>query len=396
MARSTRRPFGAAAATLVFAALTLSSCAERITNMTAENGPFPEGVQANSDLILHMDTPIRVMDWLQVGQSDVDTDETDDVLRSEVEFYDFGPGTLIGTVIDSSDAAQFDIFRQEAAGGYAQLQDVLVHPSKSWLQSHTEIYRFTDPAPAGGLGAYVGRGIVNGTVTVNAPLTNRATILRSAVAGDLKYLGNVAGGTDVNGIPITTFPDTTHDSLFTMRWRRVNGAAGYWITVCPPTNATLSGAALYRSALPRPLLPERIPESYVLYYPQPASPDTAIVHKLVGDGELSAGLPPGPPGTRLIHHRQMLTGVDYLVRIVAVDANGQMLTYTRDDAKASAFLIRTNDGYTIFPLGFVKVKPTRPEPPPGLRQNGASIVAGLQVGQGVIVTMDQLPAALRP
>jgi len=394
MARSTRRPFGVAAATLVLAALTLSSCAERVTNMTAENGPYPEGVQANSDLILYMDTPIKVMDWAALGRPEL---TSDDSLKSETYIYDFGPGTLVGTVLDSSDAAQFEIFRQEAAGGYARLQDVLVHPSKSWLQSHTEIYRFSDPAPSGGLGAYVGRGIVNGIVTETAPLTNRATFLAAAVAGDLKYLGNVASGTGPDGRPISTFPDTTQDSLFTLRWQPVTGAAGYWITVCPPTNATLSGMALFKSALPRPLLPERIPESYVLYYPQPAAPGTEIVHKLVGDGELSAGLPPGPPGTRLIHHRQMLTGVEYLVRIAAVDANGQLLSYTRDDAKACALLINTQDGYTIFPLGFVKVKPMREPPPPtGLIQSGAAITAGMRVGESRIVTMDQLPAALRP
>ena len=394
MARSTRRPFGVAAATLVLAALTLSSCAERVTNMTAENGPYPEGVQANSDLILYMDTPIKVMDWAALGRPE-STD--DDSLKSETYVYDFGPGTLIGTVIDSSDAAQFQIFRQEAAGGYAPLQDVLVHPTKSWLQSHTEIYRFSDPASSGGLGAYVGRGVVNGTVTATAPLTNRATLVRAQVAGDLKYLGGVASLTGPDGRPLPVFPDTTTDSLFAVRWRRVDGAAGYWITVCSPTNFTLSGPALYKSALPRPLLPERIPESYILYYPQPASLDTMIVHKLVGDGELSAGLPPGPPGTRLIHHRQMLTQVEYLVRIAAVDANGQLLTYTRDDAKACAFLVNTEDGYTIFPLGFVKVKPEREGPPPvGLVQNGRSITYGMRVGEGRIVTMDQLPAAVRP
>lgn len=394
MARSTRRPAWAAAATLVLAAFAVSSCSpERVTNMTPENGPYPEGVQANSNLILYMDTPIRVMDWAEKGQPD---DASDDSLKSDIEIYDVGPGTLIGTVIDSSNASAFDIFRQEAAGGYAPLQESGVHPTKSWLQSQYELYRFYDTAPVASDMAYVGRGVVNGLVTVNSPLTNRAELLAAAVAGDLKYLGNVASGTGDDGRPSTTFPDTTEDSLFTLKWAPVPGAVGYWITICPPTSATLAGNALYRSALPRPLLPERIPESYVFYYPQPAGSGT-IVHKLVGGGELAAGLPPGPPGTRLLHYRTMLTGVDYLVRIAAVDANGQLLSYTRDDEKSAAFLIRTADGYTIFPLGFVKVRTVRPLPPPvGLRRNSAAPWANLRVGEGIVLTRDQLPAALRP
>lgn len=391
---STRRPARAAAATLVLAALTLSSCAERVTNMTPENGPFPEGVPANSNMVLYMDTPIRVMDWAEKGRPD---DASDDSLKSDVLVYDVGPGVLIGAVIDSSNASAFDIFRQEAEGGYAPLQDVVVHPTKSWLQSQYELYRFHDSAPVGNSMTYVGRGVVDGLVTRNAPLTNRALLLQAAVAGDLKYLGNVASGTGPDGRPSVTFPDTTEDSLFTLKWQPVPGAVGYWITVCPPTSGTLSGPALQRSALPRPLLPERIPESYVFYYPQPANTSVPIVHKLVGGGELEAGLPPGPPGTRLLHYRTMLTGVDYLVRIAAVDADGQLLSYTRDDAKSAAFLVRTTDGYTIFPLGFVKVRTVRPPPPPvGLRQNSAAPWANLRVGEGVVLTRDQLPAALRP
>jgi hypothetical protein len=394
MARSTRRPARAAAATaLVFAALALTSCAEKVTNVTAENGPYPEGVQSNSQLVLYMDTPVRVLDYAELGQPN---DASDDSLKSDVLYYDVGPGTLIGTVIDSTNASAFDIFREEASGGYAPLQDVLVHPSKSWIMSHYELYRFSDPTPVGSQMAYVGRGIVNGTVTVTAPLTNRATLLQAAVAGDLKYLGNVASGTGPGGFPSSTFPDTTEDSLFTLRWEPVPGAVGYWITVCQPTSATLSGVALYRSALPRPLLPERVPENYVFYYPQPANTSVPIVHQLVGDGQLAAGDAPGPPGTHLLLHRSMLTGVEYLVRIAAVDANGQLLSYTRDDAKACAVLKRTNDGYTIFPLGFVKVHTERKPQPVGLRENSAAPWANMRVGEQRILTMDQLPAALRP
>jgi hypothetical protein len=395
MARSTRRPVWAAAATLVLAALVLSSCSpERVTNMTPENGPYPEGVPANSNLILYMDTPIRIRDWAEKGRPD---DASDDSLKSDIQIYDVGPGTLIGTVIDSSNASAFDIFRQEAEGGYAPLQDVVVHPTKSWLQSQYELYRFHDSAPVGNSMTYVGRGVVDGLVTRNSPLTNRAALLNAAVAGDLQYLANVSSGTDTSGRPSVTFPDTTEDSLFTLRWQPVPGAVGYWITVCPPTSATLAGLSLYRSALPRPLLPERVPESYVFYFPQPANTSAPIVHKLVGGGELAAGLPPGPPGTRLLHYRTMLTGVDYLVRIAAVDGNGQLLSYTRDDAKSAAFLIRTADGYTIFPLGFVKVRTVRPMPPPeGMRRNSAAPWANLRIGEGVVLTRDQLPAVLRP
>lgn len=395
MARSTRRPARAAAAALILAALVLSSCSEKQgTNITLENGPYPEGVPANSNLLLYMDTPITVMDWAEKGRPE---DASDDSLKSETQVYDVGPGALIGTVIDSSNASSFGIFRQTAEGGYAELQDVVIHPTKSWLESQYELYRFSDPAPIASQMAYVGRGVVDGLVTRNSPLTNRAILLKAAVAGDLKYLGNVASGTDTSGRPSTTFPDTTEDSLFTMRWQPVAGAAGYWITVCPPINATLSGNALFRSALPRPLLPERVPEVYVFYYPQPANTASPIVHKLVGQGELAAGKPPGPPGTRLLLHRAMLTGVEYMVRIVAVDADGQVLSYTRDDAKSAAYLFRTVDGYTILPLGFVKVRTVRAPPPPaGMRPNSAAPWANLRVGQGIVLTMDQLPAALRP
>jgi hypothetical protein len=394
MARPTRRPLGAAVAALLFALALVPAggCAKKSITIDSSLRPpvYPEGVPANAQLMLYEDTPITRVEWVDLGLPGVTPEDT---LFSQETIYESGPGVIQGNIVDFTNASAFDIFREENSGGYGQLLSVTVHPGKSWLVGQAELYRFQDPAPVASH-SYIGRGEIHGLVNAQSPLTNVAHLTLDQVAGNLRFVGNVADHNGPNGLPVSTSPrDTTLDSLFTMRWLPVPNATAYWISVVGLTDAYLQGPALLKSGLPRPVFPERFPEFFVGYVPQAVAalrnPDT-LSYKL-GQRDTM--------GARTLEFNTTITGVTYAVRIVAVDANGQVLNYTRDDPEKAAFALqRTNTTYIIFPLGYVIVKPTRELPPPPgptrLTVARRGLGGQLRPGQTMLVTSAQLRAAL--
>jgi hypothetical protein len=396
MARPTRRrPLGAAVAALLFALALLPAggCAKKITTLDPSKRPpvYPEGLPANAKLMLYEDTPIRRVEWADLGLPGVTPEDT---LISSTDVYDSNPGVIQGSIVDFSNASAFDIFREESNGGFDQLFSVPLRPLKSWLVGQAELYRFQDPAPVASH-SYQGRGEIHGVVNAQSPLTNVAQLTLAQVAGDLRYVANTADHNGPDGIPVSTSPnDTTLDSLFTMRWLPVPGATAYWISVVGLTDGYLQGPSLIKSGLPRPVFPERFPEYFVGYIPSAVAalrnPDT-LSYTLAQRDTM---------GSRTLEFNTTITGVTYAVRIVAIDPEGQVLNYTRDDPQKAAFAFqRTNTSYVIFPLGYVIVKPTRVLPPaPGptrLTVARRGLGGQLRPGQTMMVTSAQLRAAFK-
>ena len=379
--RTLARPAGARAAALTLwlalAALPLASCAKKVTNLDASLQPpvYPEGRPANTQMIVYPDTPIRRFAWYDAASRPA----PDDSLISDELIYEVGKGAVIGIIVDSTNASAFEVYRRQASGGFSLLQSTTVHPAKTWIRGQSDLYRFSDPTPVrASTGVYVGRGVVSGLVTAQSPLSNLARLTSASVAGDLKYLGNVATANPPH--------DTTADSLFLMKWQAVAGAAGYWITVSDLPISFAQGPDLVRMGLPRPLRPERIHEYFVGFVPAPTTQ-----YKLRD---------PGPPGTRVLTTDSTQTGANYAVRIAAVDAAGQLLSYTLNDPTSAIAVQRTPVGYVTFPLGCLLVKTARVAPPPEgptrLQGGVAAPWANLRAGQTIVVARGSLPPGMRP
>jgi len=274
---------------------------------------------------------------VQLWQDNGEPGETpDDQLLSTSFVYESGPGAVVGMIIDSTDATQYQVYKRHADGGYVDLFPYTLKPIKTWPATSFDSYLFTDPHPfAPPTREYIGRGVVDGIVTAQAPLTNLSDLTQFNEPGRLQYTSPVE--------PATT------DSLVPFHWQAVPGAAGYWVSMYAFPPAYLPGAQLFHNALPHPVITERIPEYFVAWIPAPNTSYTLYDPLPAGSHLLSSG-------------RELVTDNDYAVRIVAVDANGQMLDYI---GSTGAFItIGAADGeYYRVPIGAVLVRPTGPPPP---------------------------------
>lgn len=341
MNRHAIRPARAAAlALLVLASFSAMGCAKKPVTLTDPGlSPpvYPEGLPGNTTLMMYPDTPVPLQLWQDNGEPG---ETPDDVLLATTQVYESGPGAVVGMIVDSTNASQYQVYKRHSDGGYVDLFPYTLKPARTWPQNHYDAYLFTDPNPfAPPLREYLGRGVVDGLVTTDAPLTNISDMTQLNVPGTLRYLGRV-------------YPDTTTDSLVFLRWQAVPGAAGYWISMYGFPPAYLPGTALLHNALPHPLLPERLPEYFVAYIPAPTTS-----YKL---GE------PLPPGSRLVTYGRIIVPNNrYAVRIVAVDGSGQVLDYT---GSSGGFVDQgaSQGFYYRFPLGAVVVFPAPVLPPPSL------------------------------
>jgi hypothetical protein len=328
-------------AAIALISLLAVSCAKKPVSLTDPSltpPVYPEGRPGNTHLVMYPDTPVPVQTYEQAGAN---PNPSGDVLLSTEYFYESGPGAVVGMIIDSTNATQYQVYKRHADGGFLNLLSYTLKPVKSWPASHFDRDLFTDPSPFSPPDRqYIGRGVVDGQVTTDSPLTNLSDMSQLNVPGTLQYLGNV-------------FPDTTTDSLVFLRWRAVPGAAGYWISMYALPTSVLSQSGLLRSALPRPVVPDRLPDYFIAYIPAPTTS-----YKLGN---------PLPPGGRLISYgRTIVTQNPYAVRIVAVDANGQMLDYTGSSgAYVTVGVPNSNPArYLFFPIAAAVVFPA--SPPPGL------------------------------
>jgi hypothetical protein len=269
----------------------------------------------------------------------------------------------MGLIVDHTPASTFEVFRRQGTNGFIELNDFTLQPTRSWLETQYDVFRFSDPSPyPAGQRQYVARGLVSGIANRNAPLTNMVTLTLSSVANDLGYTGRV-------------LPDTTRDSTFVARWNSVPNAAGYWLTVTAYPPSFLSGEKLIRFALPRPLVDERIPDVYIAYVPDPNGVGGEPRRQKLGD--------PLPPGGVLVHEDIGTNGALYFVRLVAVNAAGEMISHIgANGAYAQAAVLNAAGRpiaglYRLFPMAGVFVQPQpQPPPPSGLAQDARGGTAG--------------------
>ena len=304
----------ALAAALVLGVLALAGCADKVTNVDA-GYTEPEGqYDANAQLIVYPDVPIVVETFLDLLP---DGPDTGDQLQSTELLY-VARGAVHGTILDGTAADGYQVLRREANGGYAQLKDYKLSPVARFFDSHWEMYAFSDAEPSGfSPPSYVGRGVVSGVVTAQSPLTNPG---RNA-------------GSEVANIVYTAYPFPP-DSNITMTWSEVPGAAGYWIQIYQFMGGTNEKLL---SAQPAPFVYSDARNYFVGYVAAPASSYTL-----------------NQPGATVLFQRGLLMKSEYIVRISAVDEQGELIAFTYGDY---AFL-RSTGSYLRYRLGGALVTPT--------------------------------------
>jgi hypothetical protein len=304
------------AAALVAGALALAGCAEKVTNVDA-GYTAPEGrSDADARLVVYPDVPIVVETFRDILPDG--PDPTDPLQGSEERYI--ARGALHGIIVDGTAATGYQVLRREANGGYAQLKDYTLSPVARFFDSHWELYAFTDGTPSGFTPpSYVGRGIVSGAVTPLSPLTNVGMI----------------GATTVANLTYTAFPFPP-DSNINMTWNQVPGAAGYWIQIYQFMGGTQERLL---SAQPAPFVVSDARNYFVGYVPAPA-----------GSYRL------GEPGAVVLFQRGLLMKQEYIVRISAVDGQGQLIAYTYGDYG----YLRSTGSYLRYRQGGIVVTPTPP------------------------------------
>lgn len=336
-------------ATVVLAALGLAACAEKITTVDP-SFIAPEGAaSAQSGLAVWREIPNHLYIYVR-GNLEADP-PIPHVLVDSVTMATALPGQLHGVIRDSTTSNSYQVYRREPNGGYRELYEFNAAAARRWFDRGWEIYHFTDADTVVPTHTYLGRGVVGGTATLASPLTNEASDLVRAVQ-NITYTG-VVGGVDADGNPIAL------DSLFTMNWLKVTNAVAYYIHVYQWSFNLIHLEEQIASGMPAPLFIGKSRDILVAYLPAP-NPSPA---------ELTFTMPTPsarPPEARVLTCRETRFGQEYLVRIAAVDANGQLIAYTY--GSNSQELAGTIPGgislpttqFAVYPMGAVKVVPTHP------------------------------------
>jgi hypothetical protein len=269
-------------------ALALTGCAKKVTNVDA-GYTAPEGqYAADARLVVYPDAPIVVESFTDLVPDG--PDEGDLLVGTEQRYL--APGTLHGLILDGTVAGGFQVLRREANGGYGQLKDYTVSPTVRFFDSHWELYTFSDATPSSfSPPSYLGRGVLAGTVTDLSPLTNVGQVTSSTIA-NLAYTGSI-------------FPP---DSNITMSWQTVSGAAGYWIQIYQFMGGSEEELL---AAQPAPLLFKDVRNFFVGYVAAPANS-----YKL------------RDPGALVLFERGLVYGSEYLVRVSAVNEQGEFIAMT--------------------------------------------------------------------
>jgi hypothetical protein len=305
-------------AVVILVALAMAGCAKKVTNVDADY-TAPEGqLSADARLIVYPDAPVTVhtyTDNMPDGPGANGNPGLEDVLLSTEQVY-VAPGTLHGLIMDGTPASGYQVLRRESNGGYAQLKDYVLTPVASFLDSQWEAYIFDDARPSGfSPPSYAGRGVVAGTVTPASPLTNVSELVMRSDVPELSYTGATA----------------PRDTNLTLSWEAVPGAAGYWIQIHQFKGGS---EAQLLAAAPAPFIAGNVRNYFVGYVAAPATE-----YRL------------GEPGALVLTRRPLLTSVEYLVRISAVNDQGEMIAFSRGDWQ----YIRAPGTYRCYRVGAKKV-----------------------------------------
>jgi hypothetical protein len=293
--------------------LGLTGCAKKLASVDPRY-LSPEGTpSAKARMIVTPDVPIPYDIYIDEKNDGFTRDDLPDPANPYYT-YASGPGAVVGTILDSTLANTYQIMRREANGGYRIAQDFTHSPAHRWLDTEWEAYSFVDPAPSGFQPpTYLGRGIVSGVVTAQSPLTNAAQAPSGALTSiQFNYQGKVNLLDQRIGI-LTYNPPDSSDVL--LAWNPVAGAAGYWVSIYQFTgNAT----DFLSSTLPGPIPLSKTRDFLLVYVPAPTTSYIAY--------------PPDPDTTHLIlTSHPLLNQQYYLLRILAVDADGRIVGFTAGD-----------------------------------------------------------------
>lgn len=330
-ARSRAPLAGFARLATLLAALAASSCSSKkiVVDPTTEL----EGTPSASQLVVYPDVPLTtyVMDDTLGGHRATCSD--DDTLLATFEERATDASTVHGLIMDFTPAGTYQVFRDDGSS-FRLLKDYLLQPVKRWPYGQTEAYEFLDPRPQPfPFQTYVARGVVEGAVTPDSPITNIGKITAAPTASIL-YTGrtNICGDLPGPG-------EAPPDSLLPMSWSAVSGAAGYWVHVYQ----FATGADFLGSRFPAPANLGRTVDYFMAFFP------ASVTSYKIGD--------PLPPGARIITKRTLLNNTDYAVRITAVNAEGQLIAYpsqsahaffvTRDPNVETRYFVRTLGAFVV-------------------------------------------------
>lgn len=323
-----RRPLALAAMMFALGALALTGCSKKLT--TVDSGyTTPEGTPtANAKLVVYPDKATQRLYYLDLPPPGPDA--TDPLDR--VQTYRNGTDqTAHGVILDGTAANGYQVLRVENGGGLRVLKDFTSWPVQRWLDTGWELYSFDDNDSTRALPAqYEGRGMVSGVVSGSSPITGISTITDTSVT-DI-HVSIIFGNRGL--IP----PEPYIDSLFTLQWTPVNGAAAYILDVYQLRGDLRSEDERALSGVPAPLFFGRTKDIYIQLLPP-----TVTRYKL-GDAV----------GTTLTR-TQTFYGRVYSARVTALDAQGKMIGFSSGDLRLGP----GGDGeYSIYPLGSIEVSPS--------------------------------------
>jgi hypothetical protein len=317
---------------------------------------YPEGRRDSLER-----TPSDLVVWSDVTLAVTETTYTAPIITTRAfTVYRSGPGVMHGVVVDYVQSSGYQMFRQEAGGGYRALSDFALTASRRWSDRNyyggaagvvvlppAQFFAFADPTPAAiPLKGYVGRALISGLTGSNFPLTNHGAAPDTTGIASLRYRGRTGMPGDPNTGPAPP------DSLLDMSWDAVTGAAGYWVHIYQkradirPTEA----ADAIAIAQPSPIATGKVRDLFVGFFPAPLTS-----YKLGS---------PLPIGSRVLVYRVLVGLQEVLIRISAVDASGRMIATTGSAGDFDVVQERLGliDRRRTFLLGATKVTPGRPAP----------------------------------
>ena len=279
--------------------------------------------------------------------------------------YRSAPGVMHGMIADYVQSSAYQMFREEAGGGYRRFSDFDVTPSRRWsdrtyyggsagaiVLPPSQFFTFSDPMPAAiPLKGYVGRAVIAGVSGSLHPLTNHGAAPDTTAIAPIRYTGL----TGIPGAETETGPSPP-DSLLDMSWDPVPGAAGYWVHIYQKRADIRTSDEAIGIAQPSPIAIGKVRDLFIGYFPAPRTS-----YKL-GD--------PVPIGSRVLVYR-ILNGLqEVLIRISAVNASGRMIAMTGSadvltitnpaDRDSASERFDQIDRVRAWPLNAKRVTPGRP------------------------------------
>ena len=288
----TRFPKWCTPALLIGALALVAGCEKRPTGYDP-NPNSPEGVfSPDARLVSYRNQALRVM------IRDYASTNIDSVVVGVSQFPGAATMPLL-LLFDGTQSNQYEMYRRDDGGKFQRTGDFDLDSHFKYVSAGIESYFTTDPAPGNySPPTYMARGVLNGVATHVSPLSNESLMLQTDLP-EILYNG------ELNPL----------DSLFTLSWVAVNGAAGYWIHAY---EKPIASAQRLQCSIPAPLSYLTAADLLIGFY-NGNNPGGSIQYKL------------GSPGLLTLVYNPPLLGHDYQIRITAVDPTGQVIAQTPGD-----------------------------------------------------------------